>query len=94
MPGPDPQGLDVEEYEGGGFTLYAEVWAHGNRQARIARMKAIVRRLAAGGWRCEWCRAPVPLYRRADARYCCERCRKNAARHRRALCSQPLRPFG
>ena len=85
MPGPDPQGLDITEHGGGDFTITAEVWPHGNRRARIARMLAIRRNIIASGWRCLWCGDPVPLYRRADARYCCEGCRKRAARERRMV---------
>ena len=41
-------------------------------------------RLHIDGWACRQCCAPIPMYRRADARYCCEGCRKLAARRRRA----------
>jgi hypothetical protein len=47
------------------------------------RAKRILRNLQWGGWLCQWCREPVPLWRRADARFCCEGCRKRAARQRR-----------
>lgn len=83
MPGPDPQGIDIAEYDDGAFALTAEIWWYGNRTARLARMFAIRRRIDLDGWRCEWCGGPVPLYRRADARYCREACRKHAARRRR-----------
>jgi hypothetical protein len=84
MPGPDPSGLDIEEYENGGFNITAEIWAHGNRRHRIARLNAIARKIRFGGWRCPTCDRPVPLYRRADAKFCTARCRKVAARARRA----------
>lgn len=29
MPGPDPEGLDIEVLENGGFRIYAEVWSTG-----------------------------------------------------------------
>jgi hypothetical protein len=48
MPAPDPNGLDIEEYDDGGFTITAEIWPHGNRRHRIARMKAMTRRLSLG----------------------------------------------
>jgi hypothetical protein len=83
MPAPDPEGLDLEEYENGGFRVIAEVWEHGNRRNRIARMKAVSRNIYRGGWRCWRCSKPVPLYKRADAQYCSEGCRKKAARERR-----------
>lgn len=83
MPGPDPEGLDLEELENGGFRIYAEVWEHGNKRHRIARMLAVSRNMRAGGWRCWGCGEQVPLYKRADARFCSEPCRKNAGRRRR-----------
>ncbi|MFD0982560.1 hypothetical protein [Tropicimonas aquimaris] len=83
MPGPDPFGLDIEEHENGGFTITCEVWAQGNRANRIARMQAVSRNIRWTGWKCAWCYEPIPLYRRADARFCCEGCRKRAARQRR-----------
>tara|TARA_R110000751_G_scaffold64782_8_gene132910 strand:- start:6122 stop:6379 length:258 start_codon:yes stop_codon:yes gene_type:complete len=83
MPTPDPDGLSVEYFEDGRFTVSAEVWPHGNRRHRIARMKGVLRNLSWGGWTCWECREPIPLFRRADARYCGESCRKRAARARR-----------
>jgi hypothetical protein len=72
MPGPDPQGLDIEERPDGSFTITAEVWRNGNRKHSVARMLAVSKLIKAGGWRCPHCGDPVPLYRRADARYCGE----------------------
>ena len=34
-------------------------------------------------WRCKHCDNPIPLYRRADARFCRKYCRKAVARLRR-----------
>ena len=83
MPTPDPDGLSVEYFEDGRFTVSAEVWPHGNRRHRIARLRAVTRNLKWGNWTCRWCGEPVPLYRRTDARHCSETCRKRAARERR-----------
>lgn len=83
MPEPDPEGVQVEEYDDRTFRVWAEIWEHGNRRHRLARMQAVARNLRCGGWRCLECRRPVPLYRRADARFCTESCRKRAARRRR-----------
>lgn len=88
MPGPDPEGLDIEEYEDGGFRITAEIWAHGNRRNRISRMQRVSRNIRRGGWKCWRCGEPVPLYKRADARFCSEGCRKRAARGRRELAYQ------
>jgi len=84
MPAPDPDGLSVEYFEDGRFTVTAEVWPYGNRRHRIARLKAVSKNIRWGNWSCRGCGDLVPLYRRADARYCCEACRKRAARARRA----------
>ena len=54
MPHPDPNGLDIDEREDGTFGITAEIWWHGNRGHRIARMRAVARNIAHGGWRCRW----------------------------------------
>lgn len=56
---------------------------------RMARAKRVLRNLAANGWACAWCGGPVPEFRRADARYCCEGCRKRGARGRRTARQAP-----
>ena len=63
--------------------MLAHVFMTGNRKARMQRAKAVLRNLRWGGWLCSWCFEPVPLFRRADAQFCCEGCRKRAARMRR-----------
>ena len=80
---PDPEGIYVTEYEGGEFRVTAEIWEHGNRRNRIARMNRISKNLSLNGWCCRWCGEPMPIYRRADARFCRERCRKASARARK-----------
>ena len=50
MPGPDPQGLDIEESEDGVFRQTAEVWRYGNGRARMARMNAVAERIKWDGW--------------------------------------------
>jgi len=83
MPHPDPDGLRIEDNPDGSYRVVAEVWPHGNRRHRIARMLAVLRRIKHGGWRCWRCGTEVALFKRADARYCGEQCRKAAARERR-----------
>ena len=83
MPQPDPNGLYLDEREDGSFTVTAEVWWHGNRRHRLARMLAVARNIARGGWRCWRCATEIALFKRADARYCGEQCRKATARERR-----------
>ena len=84
MPGPDPHALSIEEHEDGGFSITYEHWEHGNRGQRIARVRAVARNFRFNGWNCRRCSEPIPLHRRADARYCSEGCRKASARERRA----------
>lgn len=84
MPPPDPEGLFIETMDNGRWRLLAEIWAHGNRRHRLARLSAVSRNLRQGGWTCRACGGPIPVVRRADARYCSEGCRKREARARRA----------
>ncbi len=85
MPAPGPFGIEI----GYGWPSYIRVLAHssdatilggGNRCHRINRAKAILKALARDGWCCPWCCGPVPLFRRADAVFCSEGCRKPMAR--------------
>lgn len=82
MPAPDPQGVTIESRDGGGWSLLVEIFMLSGRTQRIARARRIGQNLRRNGWACQWCGDPVPEFRRADARYCCEGCRKRAARKR------------
>jgi hypothetical protein len=42
----------------------------------------MLRNLRRDGWTCQWCRDYIPSFRRVDARYCTEGCRKRAMRAR------------
>ena len=84
MPEPEIDGIQICEPEGGGWSITYSGWFHGNRRHRAARALAIASNLRRDGWRCEWCGDPVPAYRRADARYCREGCRKAAGREARS----------
>ena len=89
MPGPDPDGIDfgydyprrlsVLVYRSDANILYGG----GNMRHRNQRAEAVLRRLCRG-WLCHWCSRPVPIYRRADACYCSQGCRKRAARARKS----------
>jgi len=81
MPAPDPESLWINE--DGSVTFQRYFWT-GNSGNRAHRAIAIHRRIRQGSWSCRWCRDDLPAYRRSDAQYCCEGCRKRAARHRRA----------
>lgn len=88
MPGPDRNGLYYSEAPSGQWCVNAEVWPNsglfaGNRRNRLKRLRAVDLNIKQGGWLCLWCNEPVPIYRRADACYCCEGCRKRASRARK-----------
>ena len=83
MAEPDPDGVTLGEGWPDRVTVLVQTFMSGNRKARMRRAKSILRNLHRGGWLCRWCYDPVPLHRRADARFCCEGCRKRAARQRR-----------
>jgi len=84
MPGPIPNALWFEEWDGRLSAVYERYYGTGNVANRQARARAIMRRMARGTWYCSWCADDLPVWRRADAQYCSERCRKKAARSRRA----------
>lgn len=90
MPEPDPYGIELgpDWPERVSVLVYhslsAAFYGGGNKRHRIDRAKRILSNLRWGGWCCPWCKEPVPLLKRADARYCSEGCRKRAARARRA----------
>ena len=79
MPAPDPDAIEIIEWEGGYSVLFPS-WPNGCPRTLAARAKAILRNLRRNGWRCMWCGDPVPTQRRADAEFCSERCRKAAKR--------------
>lgn len=90
MPAPDPDGLSYDETADGRPRVLAEIWASsgyfpGNPRNRLKRQKAVLRNLYRGGWCCLCCGGHVPLFRRADAVYCREACRKRAAKARRKV---------
>ena len=83
MPGPDPQAVWIEEDAYGRLLVSYEVFLVTNRTARKRRAIRLLRNVSRGGWLCPWCNEPVPHFRRTDARFCGESCRKKAARWRR-----------
>jgi len=83
MPGPDPHAMWFERHEGRITASYYRYLWSGQEAHREARACSILRRMAKGDWRCRWCGDALPDWRRSDARYCRETCRKKAARWRR-----------
>ena len=87
MPAPDPFAIYPFERRKPRLSIcYAEC---GNPRHRKARVERIAVQILQSGWCCRYCGQPVPLHRRADARYCCEGCRKRAARQRRRYRTRP-----
>lgn len=87
MPAPDPDALWISKEDGRVSVTYESyLWSNSSAN-RKRRATAILRRIVYGTWRCKWCLKALPEWRRADAGYCCEGCRKRAARSRRL--SQP-----
>ena len=84
MPAPNPDGITIEQRPDG-WGVLVDTFMLAGRTQRMLRAKRILRNLVADGWCCRWCGGPVPEYRRADARYCCEGCRKRDARSRRKM---------
>ena len=83
MPAPDPYSIWIEPVMGGSVLMYYRYFGTGkagNRKKRVARL---CERLSQGDWVCRWCSDPIAIWRRTDARYCRERCRKKAARSRK-----------
>jgi hypothetical protein len=83
MPGPNPKALWFEEWDGSLLATYECYYGTGNAGNRKARALAILNRIKRATWRCSWCADDLPVWRRADAMYCREGCRKKAARGRR-----------
>ena len=87
MPAPDPEGIDYgyDYPDRISFLVHQGLFGTGNKRHPMHRAKSILMKISADGWRCRWCWEPVPLARRADAQYCCEACRKRAAKSRRMI---------
>ena len=84
MPGPGPHELWIDDNDPARAVVsFQHYFWTGNRGNRHARANAIVRRLRWDDWPCRWCGETLPDFKPADALYCCEGCRKSAARRRR-----------
>jgi hypothetical protein len=88
MPAPDPNALTYHEAADRRPHVTAELCVSsaffaGNSRHRKARAQRDLGNLQAGGWCCPCCGNFVPIYRRADAVYCREACRKRTAKARR-----------
>lgn len=86
MPAPNPHELWIEEEgpERPVVSFLNYFWTN-NRGNRKARAIAMAKRLSRRDWACKLCGDPIADFKRVDARYCRETCRKKAARLRQEL---------
>lgn len=82
MSEPEPRG--IEPGDNWPRTVLVHLWPCGHKRHRKARARRVLKNARWGEWTCRQCLDPVPFTRRADAVYCRERCRKRAARSRKA----------
>ena len=95
MGAPDPNAIhDVFEEDGRWHVWFnhragpSRLWPFGpnvggnERRNRVRRAQSIARQVAFDGWVCKFCGVEIGFHKRADARYCRERCKKAAARER------------
>ena len=83
MPGPEPGTVWIEECDGRLVAMMECYFWTGNVGNRAKRASTMLRRVKQGTWSCRWCGDDLPDFRRTDAQYCSEGCRKRAARERR-----------
>lgn len=84
MPAPDPETIWLDE-TGPNWRICHFAWVWGNENRRHKRAIRLLRLYARPwGWYCRRCQELMPEYKRADAVYCSESCRKRDARERRA----------
>lgn len=84
MPAPDPESIWLEE-TGLHWRITHFSWAWGNETLKKRRAVRLLRLYARpGGWHCRHCGDLMPEYKRADAVYCSESCRKRDAQRRRS----------
>ncbi|AUQ53187.1 hypothetical protein PhaeoP92_00481 [Phaeobacter inhibens] len=83
MPGPTPGSVWIEVVDGRACATFERYLWSDNFMHRLQRATALTRRVSNGSWVCRWCGNELPDFRRTDALYCGESCRKKAARQRR-----------
>ena len=83
MPGPAPHAIWVETMLGGSLVTFENYFGQRQSLHREQRSKALSNRLSKNTWQCRWCSSSLPSWKRVDAYYCRESCRKKAARKRK-----------
>lgn len=86
MPEPNPHSVWIEREDGSTTLSYLRFNFFTGRIAdHEPRAKKLAQRIIEGSWVCRWCSCELQHWRRSDAHYCSEHCRKKAARSRRRV---------
>lgn len=83
MPAPDPEAAWIETAPSGVISVHVQ-GLKVSETSKNRRAVALHRRYR-NGWFCASCNTQMPPWKRMDARYCREGCRKAEARNRRKL---------
>ena len=83
MPAPCPFAIWIEPMPNGSMITFENYRGCKSAPHRKQRVNTLSKRLSVGGWVCRWCGNPIAIWRRVDAYYCKESCRKKAARMRK-----------
>jgi len=68
---------------GGTLITFENYLGHRCSAHRRTRVETIATRIVKNTWKCAWCSSSLPIWKRADAIYCGESCRKKDAYQRR-----------
>ena len=82
MPDPSETLIWIEELDPPHVTMTYSIRPWQNR-TQVARRVSRLCQKYARGWHCQRCEKLMPVWKRVDAVYCCESCRKLSARERR-----------
>ena len=83
IPGPTPHSIFIEPMFGGTLITFENYLGLNRSPHRLARAETIAVRIAKNTWKCASCSSSLPIWKRADAIYCGESCRKKDAYQRR-----------
>ena len=83
MPAPVPHTIWIEPMFGGSLITFENYLGQRQSLHRQRRVTSLVTRISKNTWQCPLCSSPLPMWKRADAVYCRESCRKKAARGRK-----------
>mgnify|MGYP006115360327 FL=1 len=83
MPAPAPNTIWVSPIFGGSLITFENYLGQRQSLHRQRRATILVMRISKNTWQCPWCSSRLPMWKRVDAIYCGESCRKKAARGRK-----------